>query len=164
MKREGEVPSYYAGDLSAAGQRFAIVASRFNDFITKSLIEGATDCLLRHGAKASDIETYWVPGALELALVAQEIARTAKYDAIIALGAVIRGETSHYDVVVSQSATGLAKVAMENSIPVLNGVLTTEDLDQAIARSGTKSGNKGYDVALGAIEMVNLLTEISKAD
>ena len=162
MKRDSEELSHYAGALSAAGQRFAIVASRFNEFITKSLIDGATDCLLRHGAKGSDIDTYWVPGALELSLIAQELAKTSRYDAIIALGAVIRGETSHYDVVVSQSASRLSKVAMENSIPVLNGVLTTEDLDQAIARSGAKSGNKGYDVAAAAIEMVNLLTDISK--
>lgn len=147
----------YEGNLSAKGLKFAIVVSRFNEFITGKLLGGAADALKRHGASETDIDTVWVPGAFEIPLVAKKLAQLAKYDAIIALGTVIRGSTSHYDYVCNEVAKGIANINMLEGTPVMFGVLTTENIEQAIERAGTKAGNKGFEAAVGAIEMANLL-------
>ena len=148
------------GELIAKGKKFGIVASRFNDFITKKLFEAAEDTLLRHGVKENDIEVAWVPGAFEIPLVAGKMAKLKKYDAIICLGAVIRGATPHFDYVASEVSKGIAQVNLETGVPVIFGVITSDSIEQAIERAGTKSGNKGKDAALSAIEMVNLMTNI----
>ncbi|MGN0307616.1 MAG: 6,7-dimethyl-8-ribityllumazine synthase [Lachnospiraceae bacterium] len=148
------------GKLVAKGIKVGIVAGRFNEFITGKLLEGALDGLLRHEVKEEDIEVAWVPGAFEIPLIASKMAKSRKYDAIICLGAVIRGSTTHYDYVCSEVSKGIAAVSLNADIPVMFGVLTTENIEQAIERAGTKAGNKGYDCALGAIEMVNLIREI----
>lgn len=140
--------------------KIGIVASRFNEFIVSKLIGGARDGLLRHDVSEDDIELAWVPGAFEIPVVAKKMAETKKYDAIICLGAVIRGSTSHYDYVCAEVSKGIAQVSMNAEIPVMFGILTTDTIEQAIERAGTKAGNKGYECALGAIEMVNLLKEI----
>ena len=140
--------------------KVAIVASRFNEFITTKLVGGAEDCLLRHGVNADDISLAWVPGAFEIPLIAKKLADSKKYDAVICVGAVIRGDTSHYDLVCNESAKGIAQVELATGIPVLFGVITTENIEQAIARAGSKAGNKGYDCALSAIEMVNLMKQL----
>lgn len=150
------------GKFKGENIRVGIVAGRFNEFITNKLIGGAEDMLLRHGVKDKDIDLVWVPGAFEIPLVAKEMAKTGKYDAIICLGAVIRGNTSHYDYVCSEVSKGIAHVSLEFSLPVLFGVLTTENIEQAIERAGTKAGNKGAECALSAIEMVSLLKEMGK--
>ena len=150
------------GKLVAEGIKVAIVASRFNEFITTKLIGGAEDALLRHGVSGDDIELMWVPGAFEIPLIAQKFAQSGKYDAVICLGAVIRGATSHYDYVCNEASKGIAQVSLNTGIPVLFGVLTTENIEQAVERAGTKAGNKGYDVACSAIEMVNLIKNIEK--
>ncbi|MFA5336108.1 MAG: 6,7-dimethyl-8-ribityllumazine synthase [Candidatus Omnitrophota bacterium] len=148
------------GQLIAKGKKFAIVVSRFNDFISKRLLEGAIDTLLRHGAKESEIEAIWVPGAFEIPVVANKVARSKKYDAVLCLGAVIKGSTPHFEYVSSEAAKGVAKVSMDTGIPVIFGVITAENLEQAIERAGTKDGNKGRDAAVSAIEMANLLENI----
>ena len=148
------------GKLVAKGIKVGIIAGRFNEFITGKLLEGALDGLLRHEVKEEDIEVAWVPGAFEIPLIASKMAKSRKYDAIICLGAVIRGSTTHYDFVCSEVSKGIAAVSLNTDIPVMFGVLTTENIEQAIERAGTKAGNKGYDCALGAIEMVNLIREI----
>ena len=148
------------GKLVAKGIKVGIIAGRFNEFITGKLLEGALDGLLRHEVKEEDIEVAWVPGAFEIPLIASKMAKSRKYDAIICLGAVIRGSTTHYDYVCSEVSKGIAAVSLNTDIPVMFGVLTTENIEQAIERAGTKAGNKGYDCALGAIEMVNLIREI----
>lgn len=148
------------GNLVSKGIRVGIVTARFNEFITSKLLSGATDGLLRHDVSEDDIHVAWVPGAFEIPLVASKMAKSGKYDAIICLGAVIRGATSHYDYVCNEVSKGVASVSLETGIPVMFGILTTENIEQAIERAGTKAGNKGYDCALGAIEMVNLLREI----
>ncbi|MCD8120303.1 MAG: 6,7-dimethyl-8-ribityllumazine synthase [Lachnospiraceae bacterium] len=145
------------GNLVAQGLKIGIVASRFNEFIVGKLIEGANDALIRHGVKEDDIELAWVPGAFEIPLVAQKMAESGKYDAVICLGAVIRGATSHYDYVCAEVSKGIATVGLKAGIPVMFGVLTTDNIEQAIDRAGTKSGNKGYDTACSAIEMANLM-------
>ena len=150
------------GKLIGSGLRFAIVASRFNELVTSRLIEGAKDTLIRHDVSPNSIDVFWVPGAWELPLVAKEIALTGKYDAIIALGAVIRGDTPHFDYVAAEASKGLANVGLEHRMPVLFGVLTCDTLDQALLRAGSKAGNKGSDCATGAIEMANLLRNIRK--
>lgn len=150
------------GKLIGTGLNIAIVASRFNELITSRLIEGAKDALMRHDVSGSSIEIFWVPGAWELPLIAKEIALTGKYDAIIALGAVIRGDTPHFDYVAAESSKGLASVGLEHRVPVLFGVLTCDTLDQALLRSGSKAGNKGADCALGAIEMANLIKNLRR--
>lgn len=150
----------YEGKLIAKKMKVGIVAARFNEFITAKLLGGAEDCLLRHGADSEDIHVAWVPGAFEIPLIAAKMAKSGKYDAIICLGAVIRGNTSHYDYVCSEVSKGIAQVSLAADIPVIFGVLTTENIEQAIERAGTKAGNKGYDCALSAIEMVNLINEI----
>ena len=140
--------------------KVGIVAARFNEFIVSKLIGGARDCLLRHDVSEDDIDLAWVPGAFEIPVVAKKMAESKKYDAIICLGAVIRGSTSHYDYVCAEVSKGVAQVSMAAGIPVMFGILTTDTIEQAIERAGTKAGNKGYECALGAIEMVNLLKEI----
>lgn len=149
------------GQLSATGLKIGMVVSRFNDFITRRLLEGAEDALLRHGASSEAITVAWVPGAVEIPLVAKRLAASGNYDAIICLGAVIRGSTSHYDHVCSMVASGVAAAALETGVPVIFGVLTTDTIEQAIERAGTKAGNKGFEAALSAIEMANLLRVLS---
>ncbi len=148
------------GDLVVDDARFGLVVSRFNSFIVDSLQSGAIDCLLRHGARESDIEVVKVPGAHEIPLLVQRMAASEKYDAIIALGAVIRGATPHFDYVAGECAKGLAAVSQQYSLPVAFGVLTVDTIEQAVERAGTKAGNKGGDAALSAIEMVNLLRQL----
>ena len=150
----------YEGKLVSQNIRIGIVAARFNEFITSKLLSGAIDTLQRHDVKSEDIDVAWVPGAFEIPLIASKMARTGKYDAIICLGAVIRGNTSHYDYVCSEVSKGIAQVSLNSSIPVMFGVLTTENIEQAIERAGTKAGNKGSECAEGAIEMVNLIRSI----
>ena len=152
------------GNLIAQGLKVGICASRFNEFIVSKLIGGAQDALERHGADTNNIDLVWVPGAFELPLAAKRLAKSGKYDAVICLGAVIRGSTSHYDYVCNEVSKGIAAVSLETGVPVLFGVLTTENLEQAVERAGTKAGNKGYDCALSAIEMVNLLREMDAAE
>jgi 6,7-dimethyl-8-ribityllumazine synthase len=147
------------GNLDGAGQKHAIVVSRFNEFITESLLKGAIDSLLRHGVKEEDITVTRIPGAYEIPLTADKLAKSKKYDSVICIGAVIRGSTSHYDFVAGESAK-VGSIGLQNSIPVIFGVLTTENIEQAIERAGTKAGNKGFEAALTAIEMVNLLKQI----
>src|SRR5574344_1652720 len=149
------------GFVTAKNLKFGIVTARFNEFITSKLLGGALDTLHRHEAKDEDIDVAWVPGAFEIPVVAKKMAKSGKYDAVICLGAVIRGSTSHYDYVCNEVSKGVATVSMNSDIPVMFGVITTENIEQAIERAGTKSGNKGYDCALGAIEMVNLIREIN---
>ena len=150
------------GKLIGTGLNIAIAASRFNELITSRLIDGAKDTLMRHDVSGSAIDIYWVPGAFELPLIAKELALTGKYDAIIALGAVIRGDTPHFDYVAAEMSKGLASVGLEHRVPVLFGVLTCDTLDQALIRAGSKAGNKGSDCAAGAIEMANLLRNIRR--
>jgi 6,7-dimethyl-8-ribityllumazine synthase len=150
----------YEGKLTTKKVRIGIAATRFNEFITSKLLDGALDCLKRHDIPDDAIEIVWVPGAFEIPLVASKMANTGKYDAIICLGAVIRGNTTHYDYVCSEVSKGIASVSLESGIPVMFGVLTTENIEQAIERAGTKAGNKGYDCAMSAIEMINLIREI----
>ncbi len=145
------------GNYTGKGIKVGIVAARFNEFITSKLVSGALDGLKRHEVEEEDIELAWVPGAFEIPLVAKKMADSKKYDAVICLGAVIRGATSHYDYVCNEVSKGIASVGLNSGIPVLFGVVTTENIEQAIERAGTKAGNKGYDCALGAIEMVNLI-------
>ena len=146
--------------VAKQGMKVAIVAARFNEIIVNKLVRGALDGLVRHGVSADNISCAWVPGAFEIPLAAKKMAVSGKYDAVIALGAVIRGNTTHYDYVCSEVSKGIAHLAMEAGIPVLFGVLTTENIEQAISRAGSKAGNKGYDCALSAIEMCNLLEQI----
>lgn len=148
------------GKLVATDMKVGIVAGRFNEFITSKLVGGAMDGLLRHDVKDEDVDIAWVPGAFEIPLVASKMAKSGKYDAVICLGAVIRGDTTHYDYVCNEVSKGIATVSLESGIPVMFGVLTTENIEQAIARAGSKGGNKGYDCALGAVEMINLLRTI----
>lgn len=145
------------GNVIGSGIKVGIVAARFNEFIVNKLIGGAQDALVRHGVADEDITLAYVPGAFEIPLVAKKMAQSGKYDAVICLGAVIRGATSHYDYVCAEVSKGVASVSLEAGIPVIFGVLTTDNIEQAIERAGTKSGNKGYDVACSAIEMVNVL-------
>ncbi|HIA53409.1 MAG TPA: 6,7-dimethyl-8-ribityllumazine synthase [Candidatus Melainabacteria bacterium] len=153
-------PRTVEGRLIATGLKFGIVISRFNDFITKALLDGALDTLRRHGADISDVDVMWCPGAFEIPLVAKSAAETEAYDAIICLGAVIRGATPHFDHVAGQAVSGIASVSLETGVPTIFGVLTVESIEQAIERAGTKAGNKGGEAALAAIEMVNLISSI----
>lgn len=150
----------YEGNLLAKGLKFGIVVGRFNEFIGSKLLNGAIDGLLRHGAQEADIEVAWVPGAFEIPIVAQSMAQSGRYDAVVCLGAVIRGSTSHYEYVANEMSKGIAKVGLDAKMPVIFGVLTTDTIEQAIERAGTKAGNKGYDAAATAIEMANLLRQI----
>jgi len=150
------------GNLHAGNHKFGIIVGRFNEFIGSKLLDGALDALKRHGASEENIEIAWTPGAFEIPLVAKKMAKTNKYDAIICLGAVIRGATPHFDYVSAEVSKGIAHVSLETEIPVIFGILTTDNIEQAIERAGTKSGNKGFDVAVTAIEMVNLMKTIGK--
>lgn len=145
------------GKLIATGFKFGVVVGRFNEFISGKLLDGVIDGLVRHGAKESDIEVFWVPGAFEIPLMAQKMAKSQKYHAIICIGAVIRGSTPHFDYVANEMSKGIAKVSLDEVMPVVFGVLTTDTIEQAIERAGTKAGNKGYEAAVTAIEMVNLM-------
>ena len=150
----------YEGALVASGLRFAIVVARFNAFITEQLLAGARDGLRRHGAAEEDVDVAWVPGALEIPVTAQKLAASGRYSAVICLGAVIRGATPHFDYVCSETAKGVANVALQTGIACIFGVLTTDSIEQAMERAGTKAGNKGYDAAVGAIEMASLLRQL----
>ncbi|MGE4214781.1 MAG: 6,7-dimethyl-8-ribityllumazine synthase [Anaerotignaceae bacterium] len=150
----------YEGSMVSKKMKVGIICARFNEFIVSKLLGGALDGLKRHGVEEDDIEVAWVPGAFEIPLIASKMAKSKKYDAVICLGAVIRGSTTHYDYVCSEVSKGIAHVTLESDIPVMFGVLTTENIEQAIERAGTKAGNKGYDCALSAVEMVNLINEI----
>ena len=152
----------FEGKVVSEGMKVGIVAARFNEFIVSKLVAGAQDALVRHDVKEEDIDLAWVPGAFEIPLIASKMAKSGKYDAVIAIGAVIRGSTTHYDYVCSEVSKGIANVSLNSDIPVMFGVITTENIEQAIERAGTKAGNKGYDCALGAIEMVNLIRNIEK--
>lgn len=150
----------YEGKLVAEGLKFGIVVGRFNEFIGGKLLEGAIDGLKRHGVEENEIEIAWVPGAFEIPLVAKKMAKSKQYNAVICLGAVIKGATPHFDYVSSEVSKGIANVSLETETPVIFGVLTTDTIEQAIERAGTKSGNKGYDAAVTAIEMVNLINQL----
>jgi len=150
----------YEGKLVAEGLKFAIVAARFNEFITSKLVSGALDALERHGASSENIALAWVPGAFEIPLAAQKLALSQRYDAVICLGAVIRGATPHFDYVAAEVSKGVAAVSLKSSVPVIFGVLTTDTIEQAIERAGTKAGNKGFDAAMTAIETANLLRQL----
>ena len=154
------MPNVKQGELNAAGKKFAIVVSRFNEFITSKLLDGALDCLTRHGAAGDDIDVLWVPGSFEIPMVARRAASAGKYDAVVCLGAVIRGQTPHFDYVAAEVSKGVAHVALESGMPTTFGVLTTDTLEQAIERAGTKAGNKGADAAQAAIELADLLAKI----
>jgi len=149
------------GVLLGEGLKFGVVVSRFNEFITRKLLDGAQDALLRHGVSDGDIDIAWVPGSFEIPLIVKKLAQTKKYDAIICLGAVIRGETPHYEYIAAEVTKGIAKVGLDTELPVSYGIINTDSLEQAIERAGTKAGNKGFDAAVDAIEMANLLKNIS---
>ena len=152
----------YEGKLTAEGLRFGIVVSRFNEFITSKLLEGALDALKRHGADMDGTEVAWVPGSFEIPLVAQKMARSGRYNAVICLGAVIRGSTPHFDYIAAEVTKGVATVSLSTGVPVVFGVITTDSIEQAIERAGTKMGNKGADAAVTAIEMANLMRELDR--
>ena len=152
--------NHLEGALSAAGKTFGIVASRFNDFIVKALLEGSLDALRRHGGDAGSVDVVWVPGSYEIPIAAAEMAKTDRYDAVICLGAVIRGSTAHFDYVAGGAANGISAVALQTGVPTIFGVITTETIEQAIERAGTKMGNKGFEAAVSAIEMADLLPRI----
>ena len=151
----------FEGMLLGKGLKFALVISRFNYFITRKLLEGAQDALLRHGVNEEDIDVAWVPGSFEIPLAAKKLAQTRKYDAVICLGAVIRGDTPHFEYIAAEVTKGIAKISLDTELPVVYGVITAENLEQAIERAGTKAGNKGFDAAVEAIEMANLMRSIS---
>lgn len=150
----------FEGMLQGKGLKFGLVVSRFNEFFTQKLLEGAQDALLRHGVNEEDIEVAWVPGSFEIPLTALKLAQSKKYDAIICLAAVIRGGTPHWEYVATEATKGIARVGLETGLPVTNGIITTDTLEQAIERSGTKAGNKGFEAAVSAIEMANLIKAI----
>jgi len=150
----------HQGDLNAAGKRFALVVSRYNEFFSSRLLAGAQDCLLRHGAAAEDIEVFRVPGSFELPLAAQRVAATGRFQAVICLGAILRGQTSHFDFVAGESAKGIARVSIDTGVPTIFGVITTETVEQAIDRAGARTGNRGAEAAMSAIEMANLLEDL----
>ena len=150
------------GELISRGQKFALIAGRFNDFITQRLVEGALDALKRHGAGDDDVDIYWVPGAFEIPYLADKLAKNGGYQALIGLGAVIRGDTSHADHVAQEAAKGIARAAVDSGLPVIFGVITAETIEQAIERAGTKDGNKGVKAAMAALEMANLYRKIEK--
>jgi 6,7-dimethyl-8-ribityllumazine synthase len=154
------MPKVFEGQLVAEGKKFGIVASRFNEFITNKLLEGALDALKRHGAKDEEIEIAWVPGSFEIPYAAQRMAESKKYDAIICVGAVIRGSTPHFEYIAAEVTKGIAQIGLKTGVPVIYGVITPDTLEQAIERAGTKAGNKGFQAAMAAIEIVNLFDKI----
>jgi 6,7-dimethyl-8-ribityllumazine synthase len=155
--------NHIEGALSAAGKTFGVVASRFNDFIVKPLLEGTLDAVRRHGGDVGSVDVVWVPGSYEIPIAASEMAKTGRYDAVICLGAVIRGSTAHFDYVAGGAANGISSVALQTGVPTIFGVITTETIEQAIERAGTKMGNKGFEAAVSAIEMADLLPRIKDA-
>ncbi|HLI53457.1 MAG TPA: 6,7-dimethyl-8-ribityllumazine synthase [Acidimicrobiales bacterium] len=163
-RRAGAAGRVFEGELTGAGLKVAVAASRFNETITLRLLDGAVDGLRRHGVAASSIDVAWAPGAFELPLVAHRLAATGDYDAIVAVGAVIRGATGHYDLVAGQCAAGLQRVQLDTGVPVAFGVLTTDTVEQAVERSGTKAGNKGFEAAMTAIEMASLIASLAKPE
>jgi 6,7-dimethyl-8-ribityllumazine synthase len=152
--------NHIEGNLSAEGRTFGIVASRFNDFVVKALLEGAVEAIRRHGGDAGAVDVAWVPGSYEIPLVARELALSGRYDAVICLGAVIRGATAHFDYVAGGAAGGISNVALESGVPVIFGVITTESIEQAIERAGTKMGNKGFEAAVSAMEMADIMVKL----
>ena len=162
MHRE-DGANHIEGALSAAGKTFGVVASRFNDFIVKALLEGALDAVRRHGGDVGSVDVVWVPGSYEIPVAAAEMAKTGRYDAVICLGAVIRGSTAHFDYVAGGAANGISAVALQTGVPTIFGVITTETIEQAIERAGTKMGNKGFEAAVSAFEMADLLLRIKDA-
>ncbi|NOY78099.1 MAG: 6,7-dimethyl-8-ribityllumazine synthase [Calditrichaeota bacterium] len=154
------MPKLLEGQLEATGKKFGFVASRFNELVVRKLVEGATDCIVRHGGAEGDIEIAWVPGSFEIPLAAQKMAASGRYDAVICLGAVIRGATPHFEYIAAEVTKGIAQINLQTGIPTLYGIITSDTLEQALERAGTKMGNKGWDAALSAIEMVNLLSQI----
>ena len=152
----------FKGSFDAKGKKFAVVASRFNELLSQRLVEAAFDCLTRHGARTDDVELFWTPGAFEIPLVAMKAARSKAYDAVVALGAVVRGGTPHFEYIASEAAKGIAHVNLETGVPVSFGIITADTLEQALERAGTKAGNKGFDAALSAIEMANLVGQIDR--
>lgn len=157
---EEKIMKTLEGNVIGNGIRIGMVAARFNEFIVSKLISGAEDAFVRHGVNSDDVDLAWVPGAFEIPVVAQKMAQSGKYDAVLCLGAVIKGSTSHYDYVCAEVSKGVAAVSLSTGLPVLFGVLTTDNIEQAIERAGTKAGNKGYDTACAAIEMVNLMKNL----
>jgi 6,7-dimethyl-8-ribityllumazine synthase len=155
-----DIMNIIEGNLSAEGLKFGIVVGRFNSFITERLLEGAIDCILRHGGSKENIEIVKVPGSFEIPLTAKKLAKSGKYDAVICLGAVIRGSTPHFDYVANEVTKGIAQVSLETEVPISYGILTTDTIEQAVERAGTKMGNKGFDAAMVAIEMANILKSI----
>jgi 6,7-dimethyl-8-ribityllumazine synthase len=154
--------NHIEGKLSAEGRTFGIVASRFNDFVVKALLEGAVEAIRRHGGDAGAVDVAWVPGSYEIPLVARELALSGRYDAVICLGAVIRGATAHFDYVAGGAAGGISNVALQTGVPVIFGVITTESIEQAIERAGTKMGNKGFEAAVSAMEMADLMVKLRR--
>jgi 6,7-dimethyl-8-ribityllumazine synthase len=161
-KREGAMIKTLQGQLNAQNRRFAMVISRFNEFISQKLLDGAMDCLLRHGADEKNMTIHWVPGSFEIPLIAQKAAATGQFDAIICLGTIIRGDSPHFEYIASEVAKGIAHVSLNSGTPVAFGIITADSTEQAIERAGTKSGNKGWDAALSAIEMADLIKKIGK--
>ena len=149
------------GDFTGKGKKIGIIISRFNEFITQKLLDGALDCLQRHGTNTDDIDIYWVPGSFEIPLIAAKMAKSKKYDAVICLGTIIRGATPHFDYIANEVAKGIAQINMDTDIPAIFGIITADNIEQAIERAGTKAGNKGGEAALSTIEMINVLREIS---
>lgn len=160
IKKEIKIMKKLEGKMVANGAKIGIVAARFNEFIVSKLVSGAEDALLRHDVNPDDITVAWVPGAFEIPLAAKKMAMNGRYDAVICLGTVIRGATSHYDYVCNEVSKGVAAVGLESGIPVMFGIVTTENIEQAIERAGTKAGNKGYDCAMGALEMIDLMKQM----
>jgi len=160
MEKEGIMSKLFEGMLLGKGLKFGLVLSRFNEFITKKLLEGAQDALLRHGVNEEDIEVAWVPGTFEIPLIAKKLAQTKKYDAVICLGAVVRGGTPHFEYIAAEVTRSIGKVGLDTELPVIYGVITADTIEQAIERAGTKMGNRGFEAAVNAIEMANLLKSI----
>jgi 6,7-dimethyl-8-ribityllumazine synthase len=159
-EKEKIMSESYEGSLLGKGLKFGLIVSRFNEFFTRKLLDGAQDALLRHGVNEADIDVAWTPGSFEIPLIALKMAQSKKYDAVICLAAVIRGGTPHWEYIASEATKGIARVSLETGVPVINSILTTETLEQAIERAGSKAGNKGFDAAVSAIETVNLLKSI----
>ncbi len=158
------MPEVYEGNLATDGKHFGIIVARFNAYIGKELLEGALDCFKRHGCDPDSVDVAWVPGCFEIPLVAQKMANSGRYQALVCLGVVIRGSTSHYDYVCNEVSKGIAAVGRESGVPTMFGVLTTDTIEQAVERAGTKAGNKGWDAALGAIEMANLMENLRSGE
>lgn len=154
------MPKVHEGQLDAKGKRFAIVVSRFNDLVTTRLLGGTLDCLKRHGAADENIEVAWVPGAFELPIVAQKLARTGRFDVVTCLGAIVRSDTPHFDYVAGESSKGIARVGLDTGVPITFGVITADTVDQAVQRAGVKAGNRGWDAGMNAIEMASLMSSI----